>query len=95
VHHVDLGDRYTPGDWSDGFALRLLREIAAGATDGPSMILRPWGVEHPLPLGVTDDAAPVIGGPTKFLAAWLAGRADGTDLTVSPDGELPVPARWK
>ncbi|HEY0534872.1 MAG TPA: maleylpyruvate isomerase family mycothiol-dependent enzyme [Actinoplanes sp.] len=95
VHHVDLGDRYTPGDWSDAFALRLLREIAAGATGGPSMILRPWGVDHPLPLGAADEAAPVIGGPTKSLAAWLAGRADGTDLTVSPDGELPVPARWK
>jgi maleylpyruvate isomerase len=48
-----------------------------------------------MPLGVTDDATPVIGGPTKSLAAWLAGRADGTDLTVSPDGELPVPAKWK
>jgi maleylpyruvate isomerase len=95
VHHVDLGARYTPADWSDAFALRLLREIAAGAAGGPAMILRPWGVEHPMPLGVTDDATPVIGGPTKSLAAWLAGRADGTDLTVSPDGELPAPAKWK
>ena len=95
VHHVDLGDRYTPADWSDAFALRLLREIATGPTGGPSMILRPWGFEHPLTIGVADDATPVIGGPTKSLAAWLAGRADGTDLTVSPDGELPVPARWK
>jgi maleylpyruvate isomerase len=95
VHHVDLGDRYTPGDWSDAFALRLLREIVAGSTGDPSLILRPWGVEHPLTLGVADDATPVIGGPTKSLAAWLAGRADGTDLTVSPDGELPRPARWK
>jgi maleylpyruvate isomerase len=95
VHHVDLGDRYTPADWSDAFALRLLREIAAGATDGPAMILRPWGVEHALTLGSPGDTSPVIGGPTKSLAAWLAGRADGADLTVSPDGELPRPARWK
>jgi maleylpyruvate isomerase len=95
VHHVDLGDRYTPGDWSDAFALRLLREIVVGATGGPAMILRPWGVEHPLPIGPSSQGAPVVGGPTKSLAAWLAGRADGTDLTVSPDGELPVPARWK
>jgi maleylpyruvate isomerase len=95
VHHVDLGGRYTPGDWSDAFALRLLREIVTGTTEGPSMILRPWGVEHALTLGPSPDAAPVVGGPTKSLAAWLAGRADGTDLTVSPDGELPVPARWK
>jgi maleylpyruvate isomerase len=95
VHHVDLGDRYAPGDWSDAFALRLLREITAGATGGPSMILRPWGVDHPVQIGPATDSAPVVGGPTKSLAAWLAGRADGTDLTVSPDGELPVPARWK
>lgn len=95
VHHVDLGAGYTPADWPDAFALRLLREIVSGASEGPSMILRPWGVEHSLTLGVADDATPVVGGPTKSLAAWLAGRADGTDLTVSPDGELPVPARWK
>jgi maleylpyruvate isomerase len=122
VHHVDLGDRYTPADWSDAFALRLLREIVTGAADGgewPAMILRPWGTNHPLTIGaaaqITDSPAsngpapddpasgdpavtggpPVVGGPTKSLAAWLAGRADGADLTVSPDGELPVPARWK
>lgn len=95
VHHVDLGDRYTPADWSDAFALRLLREIVTGATaDWPPMVLRPGGVDHPITIG-SDRAAPVVAGPTKSLAAWLAGRADGADLTVSPDGELPVPARWK
>ena len=36
VHHVDLGTGYTPADWSDAFALRLLREIVSGyAGDGP------------------------------------------------------------
>jgi maleylpyruvate isomerase len=95
VHHVDLGDRYTPADWSDAFALRLLREIVNGTSGGPAMILRPWGVEHPFHVGASSDGAPVVGGPTKSLAAWLAGRADGTDLTVSPDGELPAPAKWK
>jgi maleylpyruvate isomerase len=108
VHHVDLGDRYTPADWSDAFALRLLREIVTGAAAGewPPMILRPWGTDHPMTIGARSSETvpggppgtaepPVIGGPTKSLAAWLAGRADGADLTVSPDGELPVPARWK
>jgi maleylpyruvate isomerase len=95
VHHVDLGVGYTPADWSDAFALRLLREIVSGAGPGtPPMILRPYGIEHALTIG---DAAtpPVISGPTKSIAAWLTGRADGGDLTVSPDGELPTPARWK
>jgi maleylpyruvate isomerase len=100
VHHVDLGlAAYTPGDWSDAFALRLLREIVSTAGDKwPAMVLRPFGTETPLTIGSSSGssaAAPVVGGPTKSLAAWLAGRGDGTDLTVSPDGELPKPARWK
>jgi maleylpyruvate isomerase len=95
VHHVDLGDRYTPADWSEAFALRLLREIVTGAGKAwPSMELRPFGIDHPLNIGSAPNP-PVIGGPTKSLAAWLAGRADGADLTVSPDGELPTPVRWK
>jgi maleylpyruvate isomerase len=95
VHHVDLGDRYTPSDWTDAFALRLLREIVLGADEKwPPMELRPFGIDHALSIGTVANP-PVIGGPTKSLAAWLAGRADGADLTVSPDGELPTPARWK
>jgi maleylpyruvate isomerase len=95
VHHVDLGAARTPADWSDAFALRLLREIIAGTgEDAPPMILRPYGIDHPLTVG-TSANPPVIGGPTKSIAAGRAGRGDGTDLTVSPDGELPTPARWK
>jgi maleylpyruvate isomerase len=95
VHHVDLGAGYTPADWSDAFALRLLREIVTGAGDEwPAMRLRPSGIEHALTIGAEPEP-PVVGGPTKSLAAWLTGRGDGTDLTVSPDGELPTPARWK
>jgi maleylpyruvate isomerase len=95
VHHVDLGAGYTPADWSDAFALRLLREIVTGAGDDwPAMWLRPYGLEHALTIGSAPDP-PVVGGPTRSLAAWLAGRADGSDLTVSPDGELPNLAKWK
>ena len=95
VHHVDLGQGYVPADWSDAFALRLLREIVTGAgPDAPPMILRPFGIDHPLTIGAADEP-PVVGGPTKSLAAWLSGRGEGTDLTVSPDGELPKPPRWK
>ena len=95
VHHVDLDAGYTPADWSDAFALRVLREIVAGyATDGPSLVLRPHGVEHPLTVGDA-ESAPVVSGPARSIAAWRAGRADGSDLTVSPDGGLPTPPRWK
>ncbi|MET0423972.1 MAG: maleylpyruvate isomerase family mycothiol-dependent enzyme [Actinoplanes sp.] len=95
VHHVDLGAGYRPADWTDAFALRLLREIVTDPTGTATpMVLRPYGIEHPLTIGDAPDL-PVIGGPTKALAAWLTGRGDGADLTVSPDGELPTPARWR
>ncbi|GIF21296.1 maleylpyruvate isomerase [Actinoplanes tereljensis] len=93
VHHVDLGLSYTPADWTDAFAQRLLKELVAGL-DGPAMVLRPFGLEHTLTIGDADNP-PVIGGPTKSIAAWLAGRGDVTDLTVSPDGKFPALGRWK
>ena len=93
IHRVDLGRGYTPADWPEAFALRLLRSTAADPPAGsPPMVLRPSGVERPLVIGSAE--APAIAGPARSLAAWLAGRADGSDLTVSPDGELPTPARW-
>ncbi|MFI5933498.1 maleylpyruvate isomerase family mycothiol-dependent enzyme [Actinoplanes sp. NPDC051494] len=96
VHHVDLDAGYTPEDWSDAFALRLLREVATDATPGTApLILRPQGLDHPVTLGEVTGSTPVIGGPSRAIAAWLTGRADGAGLTVAPDGELPVPARWK
>ncbi|WP_412740151.1 maleylpyruvate isomerase family mycothiol-dependent enzyme [Krasilnikovia sp. MM14-A1259] len=96
VHHVDLAVGYTPADWSDAFAQRLLREIVGGAAPAaPAMALRPFGLDHELILGDPGAApTPVIGGPTRSIAAWLSGRGDGADLTVSPDGELPIPATW-
>jgi len=95
VHHVDLDAGYTPADWSDAFSLRLLREIAGGsAPESPAMVLRPYGIDHPLLIGRPGDDAPVIGGPTRAIAAWLAGRGDGAELTIAPDGELPVPPAW-
>jgi len=97
VHHVDLGAGYSPADWPDAFALRLLREIVLNIADtAPAMTLNPNGLDHPLTIGAPDAAdAPVVAGPTRSIAAWLAGRGDGADLTVSPDGELPKLPRWK
>jgi maleylpyruvate isomerase len=96
VHHVDLGRGYTPEDWSDAFALRLLREIVTNITDDTfAVVLRPHGVDHPLTIGSPAGNAPAIVGPTRSIAAWLSGRGDGADLTVSPDGALPQPPRWK
>jgi len=95
VHHVDLAAGYTPEDWPDAFALRLLREIVGGAgPDAPAVQLRPFGIEHPLSIGAATATTPVVGGPTRAIAAWLAGRGDTAQLTVAPDGEFPTPAPW-
>jgi maleylpyruvate isomerase len=96
VHHVDLGAGYTPDDWAEAFAQRLLREIVAKAAAGPDathLVLRPDGTQHPLRIGDA-PTAPEVGGPVRSLAAWLAGRSDGAGLAVSPDGPLPTAPRW-
>jgi maleylpyruvate isomerase len=74
--------------------MRLLREIVTDPPAGaPPMTLRPYGLEHPLTIGDA-TGAPVVGGPTRALAAWLSGRGDGTELTVAPDGPLPTLIVW-
>jgi maleylpyruvate isomerase len=97
VHHVDLAAGYTADDWSEAFAQRLLREVVmkVSAAEPPPapLVLRPDSIDHALTIG---DAAgaPTVAGPTRSVAAWLAGRADGAGLEVSPDGPLPTPPKW-
>lgn len=67
--------------------------LVIAATGGP-VVHGPGSVTAD-PGSVTAGPAPVIAGPVRSLAGWLTGRADGADLTVSPEGELPQPARWK
>ncbi|MFG2050218.1 maleylpyruvate isomerase family mycothiol-dependent enzyme [Micromonospora sp. NPDC048935] len=96
VHHLDLAAGYGAADWSATFAHRLLREAASHHATGPtppSMVLRADGSEHDVVLG--DRAgAPIVAGPVSDLAAWLIGRADGSPLSVTPDGPLPTPPEW-
>ncbi|GIJ27638.1 maleylpyruvate isomerase [Micromonospora qiuiae] len=96
IHHVDLAADYRPADWSAEFGHRLLHEVVdtfTGRDDAPPMVLRFDGSRHELVVG--DRArAPVIAGPAAELAAWLTGRSPGTDLTVTPDGQLPRPPEW-
>jgi len=94
VHHVDLAAGYTPDDWSAAFAQRLLREVVSGLDASIALVLRPDDADHPLTVG--DPAAAVtVAGPTAAIAAWLTGRDGGGTLTVTPDGPLPLPPRWK
>jgi maleylpyruvate isomerase len=96
VHHTDLAAGYTADDWTEAFAQRLLREIVAKVSAVPQvagLVLRPDSIGHPLTIGDPVDA-PTVGGPTRSVAAWLAGRGDGAGLAVSPDGPLPTPPKW-
>jgi maleylpyruvate isomerase len=97
VHHADLDAGYRPADWPAAFVHRLLHELAAelGARpDVPPMRLRASDLGHDLTIG-TGDAPPVITGPAHLLAGWLSGRTDGTGLTITPEGPLPVPPPWR
>jgi maleylpyruvate isomerase len=91
VHHVDLAAAYTPKDWPESFAHRVLHEVAGGL-EGVSLTLRPDGLGHLVPVG--DGGPPEVRGPAYALAAWLAGRSAGTDLTVEPAGTLPTIPEW-
>ncbi|MCG5466410.1 maleylpyruvate isomerase family mycothiol-dependent enzyme [Micromonospora sp. MED01] len=96
VHHLDLAADYRAADWSETFAHRLLREAASHHAMGPtppSMVLRLDGSEHEVVIGERVDA-PIVAGPAPDLAAWLIGRADGSPLSVTPDGPLPTPPEW-
>jgi len=90
VHHVDLAAGYAPADWPAWFGHRLLHEVVAGLDGSTPMVLRPLDAGHPLVVGA---GGPTVSGTACALAAWLAGRTDGADLTVS-DGPLPTPPAW-
>jgi maleylpyruvate isomerase len=92
VHHVDLGVRYTPADWPESFAHRLLHE-AAGDQSGLSLMLRADSLGHPVTVG--SGGPPTVSGSAHALAAWLTGRSSGSDLTVDPAGPLPPVPEWK
>lgn len=90
VHHVDLAAGYRYQDWSKPFAELLLDDVT-GRLETPPMTLRVDGTPEP----GADSPRPVITGPAAALAAWLAGRSDGSDLTVSPPGPLPHLPPWR
>lgn len=96
VHHVDLVVDYLPEHWSAAFGQRLLREVVhqlGSRPDAPSLVLRPDDIEHPLTIG-QQTGARTVSGSSAALAAWLAGRSDGSQLRFSPAGPAPAPPRW-
>lgn len=91
VHHVDLAAAYTPRNWPESFAHRVLHEVACGL-EGISLTLRPDELGHRVPVG--DGGPPEVRGPAYALAAWLSGRSSGTGLTVEPTAPLPALPNW-
>ena len=92
VHHVDLDAGYGTGDWPDAFSHRLLRELVSGLEDF-NLVVGATDLGHDLTIG-DPSGAPTVTGPAHALAGWLTGRTDGSGLTVSPAGPLPVPPQW-
>jgi maleylpyruvate isomerase len=96
MHHVDLAAAYRPEDWPEAFTQRLLHDAAASLAsrrDAPQIVLRPTDLGRDMPVG-GPDGSPTVSGPAYALVAWLTGRRDGTDLTISPEQPLPTPPPW-
>jgi maleylpyruvate isomerase len=93
IHHVDLAAGYTSADWSPGFAVRTLDQVAPqflARGDCPVSVLqdpdgRTWAV---------GASGPTLTGAAHELAAWLIGRSAGAGLTPSPPGTVPAAPRW-
>lgn len=94
IHQVDLDAGYRPADWPDAFVHRLLHDLAADLADGMAPArLHATDLGHELSIGA--DPTVTVSGSGHAIAAWLSGRSDGADLTVSPEGPLPTVPVWK
>lgn len=93
IHHVDLGLRYVPGDWSEAFTPHLLHEIAANQSPaGDGFVVR--ATDLGTKVVIAGGGGTTVSGPARNLAAWLIGRSDGVGLTVHPAAPLPQVPAW-
>ncbi len=90
IHHADLGPGYSPADWLDGVAVRVLDAMTARDPAGRPFRVHPTDVDRTWTFGA---GGPTVSGTAADLAWWLTGRGDGTGLT-SDDGELPGIGAW-
>ncbi|WP_328975798.1 maleylpyruvate isomerase family mycothiol-dependent enzyme [Streptomyces canus] len=90
LHHVDLGIGYELEDLPEDFVRReidFLAERFRGHPDVPSLVIEEDD-DRRIPTGGHGDIALVVAGRRADLLGWLAGRRDGSALTVH-DGTLP------
>jgi maleylpyruvate isomerase len=90
IHHADLGTGYSPADWLDGVAVRVLDAMTSRGAASRPFRARPTDVDRTWTFG---EGGPTVSGTAADLAWWLTGRGNGTGLT-SDDGELPGIGAW-
>jgi maleylpyruvate isomerase len=90
LHHVDLGIGYELEDLPEDFTQReidFLTERFRGHPDVPALVIEEDDGRR-IPTGRDGDPALVVTGRQADLLGWLAGRRDGSALTVH-GGTLP------
>ncbi len=98
IHHVDLAAGYTPGDWSEAFAVLLLDAMAKRVDPPVRFEVRPLDVHRVWTLGSGDEGGvdgggEVVTGPAADLGWWLTGRP-APDTVSCSRGELPSIEGW-
>ncbi|WP_411104803.1 maleylpyruvate isomerase family mycothiol-dependent enzyme [Streptomyces sp. cmx-4-9] len=96
IHHVDLAAAYAPTDWSAAFVARQLAETVRDLRADPAVpgLQLRAGAGAPL-TSLGSRPGPLVAGSPAGVLAWLIGRSDGGDLTVSPAGALPRIPVWR
>jgi maleylpyruvate isomerase len=93
LHHVDLGIGYELEDLPEEFTQReidFLAERFRGHPDVPALLIEEDGGRR-IPTGGGGDPALVVTGRRADLLGWLAGRRDGSALTVRGGALPPLP----
>lgn len=92
VHAVDLGTGLSFNDLPDDFNVALLQEITAKrSSEQQRLTAEPSGDDWMLNVTAPDPLT--VHGSAADLAAWLAGRSQGTDLQTT-GGVLPTLGPW-
>ncbi|MFF8605317.1 maleylpyruvate isomerase family mycothiol-dependent enzyme [Streptomyces sp. NPDC015346] len=92
LHHVDLGAGYELEDLPDEFVAReieFLAERFTGHKEVPPTTVRAAEGQVWTTGGGSGEDAVLVSGPAPELLGWLAGRRDGSALTVE-GGALPA-----
>jgi maleylpyruvate isomerase len=90
IHHADLGAGYSPADWLDGVAVRIVDAMTVRDVSTRPFSVRPTDVDRTWTFG---EGGPTVSGTAADLAWWLTGRGNGQGLT-SDAGELPPIGDW-